>query len=297
MKTFRPLIRLLWRPGVVWDLFVTSLFAVILSYATGFLGRALFGDAPEQSAALAWRLGEGLHFALLGGGVVGLVSSFAMQDLLYCRLAWLQPGLRGDLRRGLAALALLSALVVAAIASIRSGGTSFASAAICAVAGFGLGNQFWDPHPRRWPCFLAQIALVLIATAAIPLAPLVAAHPLVGAAFAIALTAGAIWRSTTKAGARARALLPAERLGVSFHSPENVTPYRLSNLERRAPRRAWRGGSISDDESRTRALLHENSGWLRWEWKWMVLRIALPSCCSPAPSSYSSAGCATGAGP
>ena len=288
MNAEYPLFRLLWRPGVLLDLVVTTVFAAMLSGVGIVAGQVLlhgrgtiFGlGTPAEYPPVD--VAENLHVCLLAGAVIGTVASYAMQDLLYCRFSWMLPQLRARLRVGLWTLALLAAGIgggFGLLLGAHDGGPGPLQGTALGLAGFALGNQLWDPKIGRGFSFGMLFLLVAAVVGADSLARGIEQVPWVTPVAAVLLVVLSIHRATTREGARLRALVPRVQLGASFRAARDLPPPKLFGG---ATTRVWREGRVLDRRSWIRALHYEDAGWLRSGWKarlaWVVVPVALLAC-------------------
>ena len=288
MNAEYPLFRLLWRPGVLLDLIVTTVFAVMLSTLGIALGQVLFqgrgtifGLGPQAEYPPV-DVAQNLHVCLLAGAVIGTVASYAMQDLLYCRFSWVLPRLRPRLRVGLWTLALLAAGIGGGFGLLLGGlddGPGLLQGTALGLAGFALGNQLWDPKIGRGFCLVMVSLLVAAVVGADSLARGLEQVPWVAPVAALGLAVLSVQHATTREGARLRALVPRLQLGASFRAARDLPPPRLFGG---ATARAWSAGPVIDRRSWIRALHYEDAGWLRGGWKarmaWVVVPVALLAC-------------------
>lgn len=288
MSATYSLFRLFWRPGVLLDLLVTTVFALMLSWVGGRVGQGLFSGRGTVFGLFAETgyppssLAPGLHFCLLAGAVLGVVTSFAMQDLLYCRLSWNLPGLERRLRAGLwwvAAIAVGIGAGAGALFGALDQGPGLFQGAAFGLAGFALGNQLWDPKIGRGFCFAAQLLLLGAVVSAPELQRGVEHVPWAAPLAALLFTALSIHRATKRGGLRTRALVPKGELGASFRSGED-TP--LVNSHRGNANRLWSAGRVLDRRGWIRALQYENAGWSRGSWRgrvlWLAAALSLLAC-------------------
>jgi len=272
-----PILRLMRRRGVLWDLALTILFAVILSLVGVKLGLRIFGSSSELGNYVAPEA-LGFHTCLLIGAVIGVVANFAMQDLLYDRFSWTLPQLGKKLKLDLWWLALLSCVlggISGWLLQLWGQGPGLLLGASSGLLGFGLGNQQWDPKIGRNFCFICQAILLLLVVSAEQVVAQLETQPWLLAPLALAFTYFSIQRSTRREGLRKRALVPTDQLGASFEksSRSETASIAKRNLKNGAP--IWKSGLIGNQAQRQQALSYEQFGWAKGRWIGLTVRSTL----------------------
>lgn len=276
MSSGYALFRLFGRPGVLADLVITTVFAIMLSNLGARLGIALFGGVDSGPGGDVGQAALSLHVCLLTGAIVGTVANFAVQDLLYCRFSWDLPGLGAALRKGLSWLAVVSVVLgggLGALLALPGGGSSLLMGAALGLAGFGLGTLLWDPMIGRGPCFLAQALLIGAVIGGEHLESWIAANPWPALPVAAVLAVTSVHRSTSRSAARRRAQVGIQNLPASFRVPGAAVPWtvRFGIFEGR-----WGSGAILGRRGWTRALFYETTGWIPGSWKGQAILIVFP---------------------
>jgi hypothetical protein len=265
VKFHSPLSRLLWRSGVLWDLCVSIIIAALIPRALGPLPFALSGDFAAAKGYELPPLVAEFCIAFLGGSVLGVVASFAWQDLTHCRLSWLLPGLRGKVRRDLFLLAALGAGLAALASLFVTPQLGVLVSAGLALAGFGWGNHLWDPHSSKRGSHLVWSSCLVVVRFSEDLAEFLVARP-VFALIGLVPCVLSVLQSTSRAATRRRTLVSRHDLGASFEDYEAGTGFGASHRPAARPRARWHWGRIAVTERWVTALRYEDRGCAGLEW-------------------------------
>lgn len=265
MKLHSALGRLLWRPAVLLDFYISCAIAAFLPFVLEAFLSLLNGDFLEVTVDGPSALAADVLVPFLGASVVGVVASFAWQDLCHCRSSWNLPGLRERMRVELWILATLTAVGFGLASPTLSAQLGFVLTVAMAIAGFGWGLHLWDPHSSRVLSVMALASCLVIVHFAETLGEFWIEWPWASLT-ALGACGLSIHQSTSRGASRRRALVPENKLGASFERYGSGSSLSSLLAKTPKPRARWTRGPIASTLDRVWALRYEDAGCVGPTW-------------------------------
>ncbi|MGQ0552464.1 MAG: hypothetical protein ACT4PU_04525 [Planctomycetota bacterium] len=259
-----PILRLLWRPATLWNVFVLGAGAVFVARVSYVFHGGVdhtVGVEPEVVAASRALLGALGAVAL--PLTVSCLVAWAVFQWLLCPLTCSLPTLKLRLRLWLTVLALVLSAAVSMLSWQLHAGVSPLHLGTLALLAFGFGVWALDPlagerSPAAWLRFLALIGAI---AAAPELASALAQAPIWTLPFAGGLGLVLLLQPFTAPPLRRRALLPESALGQSYRSEEwTGGPMGQTTWVKDESRIFPQSGRLVSDADLVAAVQHEHFG-------------------------------------